>query len=293
MRRRPKDIKLGDFVDDKTKKDLVKSVGTLGKTDRTSRDALLGYLSEARTIQEVMVRFGYVSLNTAYQAISRLLKTKEVSNVGHGLYVSNVAGVTEFNLGQLSEHDLQERGLDAFNAHLRATKGSRQAPRPSKVTISSWKDRKKAIAAFCRTPKTRTEIAKEFGYSDPTSVSGMVLALEEDGLVTTKKGPRGTYLYQQVKPEVATVLPKPAPVMQEPSVEELPHHSEDEDTSEPIIEHDHINPEPQPKAPKLTLTQHAAQYAWEHKLSDYDSTSLRTYVAFMEYVEAKEAEGDL
>lgn len=185
MRRRPKDIKLKDFIkDDETKKQLVKLAAPAKKEGLTTAQDIIGYLREAKSVQEVMDHFGYGSLRTAYQAIKRPMQKGHVVALGHGLYVAH-GDVIALNLGELSERELQERGLEALNNTMRQEDG-RKANLPTAaraVTSQRTSKRLEAILDYLSEPRTSREVTDRFGYSGTDAVTPIFHKLAKAGLV--------------------------------------------------------------------------------------------------------------
>lgn len=206
MRRRKGEIFVKDFVDPKTARDLVKLADPKkeGGKKHTQREDLFKYLAEPRTIQEVMARFSYGSLHSAYMTLHHHIKSGLIINLGHGLYVAAQAGATSFNVADLSEHELQERGLEAFKANLESKKeqieitkgeggmekaeqsrrtgmGNRGVKRHLKIKAHS--DRFEAIEAFLQTPRTVEEVQEHIGYAGYASAHARVRAMEYEGTI--------------------------------------------------------------------------------------------------------------
>lgn len=225
MRRRAKkDILVKDFVDDKTKLAMAQ-VAVGGDLDyvtprsRTSKEDVLSYLSEARTTLEVKNRFDYATLDSAYFAIYRLIKQLKVQSLGRGLYAATTTGVTYFNTNELSEQELQERGLEAYQNKIKAdkikapTRGTTGMKLTKHVTIVSTSKRKDAIVEFCATPHTAAQIAEQFGYTSPASSQEMLAGLRKSGRLQVVGKRAGSYLYESSE--------KIVPAVEMPDIEQI------------------------------------------------------------------------
>lgn len=182
-----------DFVDDKTQREMAKVAGGVERErPYISADALLGYLKEPHTTQEIQVRFGYASLSTTYQALRSHMIDGRVSALGRGLYVSNTSPVISFNAGDLSEHELQERGLEAFK---KVSKQRRTADSGRTLKYKRRDDRRNAIVAFCSEPKSNIEIAQEMGYKAVDSANPMIRSLIKNGSLIVHSHRNGHRLF--------------------------------------------------------------------------------------------------
>lgn len=218
MRRRPKDIKVKDFVDDKTKRDLVKMVGPVLKERKlpayVTEPELLSYLSEPHSIQEVMKRFGYASAPSAYSVVRRRLLKGLVVSVGRGLYVATNANVTSFNIGDLSEQDLQSKGLETFqrhqNTHSHTVHASNKvlipddSPETAKYkglfqvhpTKAQKQKLERAFLEYLQEPHSATEVAVAFGYARSGNVRTLLAKMERRGELFSYRGSFGRRVFQ-------------------------------------------------------------------------------------------------
>lgn len=295
MRRRAKkDILVKDFVDNETKLAMAKAaVG--GDPDYvtpktvTTKQEILDYLAEARSLTEIQQRFDYASLNSAYFAVYKLMKDLKVQSLGHGLYVSTNAGVKTFNVQGLSEQELQKRGLEAYQNKINAektkaiAKGTTDSRFKKHVTIKSVNARMDAIVAFCATPHTAIEIAERFGYTSSASANEMLRKLGYSGELDVVSKRHGQYLYQSGE----IIKPKKL-------VEKAPKAELSTDEFETMLEM------PQPETPALPvprllssndLQQLAMRYLWESEtLTGYSTnTPEKILKAFVKW--ANEQEG--
>lgn len=182
---KPMETPIKKLIPEETKRELTQLVGTdeLARESKdrgsfTTREELLGYLNEARTIQEIMGRFNYKTLSSTYAVLYPHLKASRIINLGHGLYVSASAGVKTFNVGDLDERELQERGLAAFK--------QRQQESASTRLVSSdysLKERKEAVIDYLSEPHTIAEIQAYFSYGSPGTVRNLMNRYEVDGKV--------------------------------------------------------------------------------------------------------------
>lgn len=171
-------MRLKDIIPSRTKRELVNMIPPSERvTSRgyTTFDEVMAYLSEPRTIQELQARFNYKTLATAFNAIREAIKRGTVINLGHGLYVSAKANVNSFNLQDLPERELQERGYDKYKEQLKAKEAPVTLPEPEPVFAPVDPPRKvhghvpdQALLDFLAYPKNTTEIAKHFNYSNPS-----------------------------------------------------------------------------------------------------------------------------
>lgn len=273
MRRRgKKDILVKDFVDDKTKLAMAKaSVGNGGDDyqtpkSRISSKELVSYLHEAHTVLEVQKRFDYATLRSAYLAIHRLIRKLEVQGLGHGLYAAVGAGVNSFNVGDLSERELQERGLAAYQNKIKAEKS---VVLRKQVKIKSVAGRQAAIVEFCATPQTSMEIAQHLNYTSPESAQQMLAGLVNSGrLQIVGKAKGGRFLYQS-PPEIMQ------PATEMPNIEQ----------AVPVIEEAEA-PQFNPFASE-DLQQLAMRYIWEMNNAE-TFTAIGPIKAFIEWANKQE-----
>ena len=299
MRRQPNDIKVKDFVDDKTKRNLVKLVGKDKDNDNpkvyTSEREFLAYLSQARTTQEIKTRFGYKTLAAAWKAVNRSIKNNNITVLGHGLYVAASAGVSQFNLNDLPEEELQARGYDAFKKHIEEEKieEAKLAPVPpssgsaGKTRVrggrsnAGWGKRYDEILEYLGdSGRTAREVADEFNYKSIAGARWALVSLEAKGLVMPLK--TGTvparWARYSHKPEPTPVtVPEftPAPIpepTEEIKVEEV--EAPPEKIEEPV---------PQTMVDELStqIEEQAMKYAWETDIDQVDKTAVRAFIRWV------------
>lgn len=194
------------LIPSETKRELEKLAGPMPRKEYSSGAELMNYLEEPRTIQEIQARFGYSTLASAYSSIHARIKRGVVINLGHGIYVSASAQVKSFNVGQLSERELQEKGLEAFTRQTavkeQPKKPYRKPSDPGRATAKELAAIRDAIVFYCETPRTVPFINRMFGYKSPVGSMANIKKLLADGrlvrlpeMARTKKGQR-TWLYQ-------------------------------------------------------------------------------------------------
>lgn len=203
MSKNNKHIKVKDFVDPATRKSIVKMVDGTAPIKNDSRpyvrkEDVLAYLSESRTLQEIVSRFGYNSLASAYSVVTRLMKEGLATNLGHGIYVGTASNVKTFNAGQLSEKELQEKGLEAFKRNSVEQPQEEMKPEEKKpekysirmrgIKIKGHKARFKAIIEFCSVPRSAAEVGAEFGYAT-SGVSTSLARMAKKGLLVSLPSP--------------------------------------------------------------------------------------------------------
>lgn len=239
---------------------------------------VLGYLDEPRTIQEVMTRIGYANRNSAASALWRLQRDNLITKLSNGLFVAVNAGMKTFNVGELSEQELSEKGLLKFKQDqlVKPTPAPAHGKRyksPSALTIKSYKQRSNAIVEYCAVPRTTGEVLTGFGY---TSHNGARFILND--LVTNGRLRRiGRGVYQATEP---STVPTPATldVIEGHKGQQLGR--EDMPGTAFVFENDHYpTPEdlttPAPPAPEpswlLTqVTARAKDYLWSKPDQDQD-----------------------
>lgn len=213
MRRKAKDIKVKDFVDDQTKRDMVKEAlknvpGREVNAPRTvtSGGELVEYLKSARSVREVAEQFKYSTLSSAYQALQKQVRVGLVAPLGRGLYIAT-GEAKSFNIADLPESELQAKGYDAYKAKIAQEKEYLEAKRaeemrriseehaahpyspnygsrPTAIRASA-SDRMRAILDFISKGqiRTTTEIARTFGYSSSDTALPMIRKLVRLGLL--------------------------------------------------------------------------------------------------------------
>jgi hypothetical protein len=286
MRRRPKEIKVKDFVDDHTKRELAKIAGEKpirGKSFAPTAE-LLEYLAQSRTIREVAQKFSYSSDNAAYQALRWLLRKGEVARVGHKQYAATSFGVSTFNLNQLSEKDLQEKGLEAFKKNQKPE----ATPHYNLYTLSS-RQRQEAIVKFCSEPRPSTEIAKKFGYATTSGIDNIMKTLMKAKKVTVLPYRAGlAFVYQETKAYKATQK-NTDEIKELAGVDE---HESPEPAFQLVTEKGgkiHFEkPEPVTYIPeKHTVTDYAMKYSWENDLTGDARAILKDFIKWVDEQENK------
>lgn len=202
-------VKVKDYVPDDQRRELVKKYGTAGEMNRPYIKAadVLKYLEEPRTTQEIQARFGYATLATAYGAIRLHLKNNTVAPMGHGLYISTSSKMNTFRVQDLTEHERQERGLEAFNKTLKAAATPTQTIedinhaeldkrhvhiKPGGRKVGSKNIPIKELVRFADKPRTVREYMDKFGYTTNAGVMVRLKNLMNLGLLV-KVAPPGGY----------------------------------------------------------------------------------------------------
>jgi len=290
MRRQPKDIKVKDFIDDKTKHDLVKMVGKDPDAIKsyTSNGDFLDYLSEARTTAEVQKRFGYKTLASAWGAVYRLMKENKVTQMGHGLYIATNVGVKQFNVADLPEGELQARGYDAFKKHVEEEKReeAKVAPVPLRKSHkhgghsnAGWGKRYDLIVDFLGDEsKTSREVAEEFNYKSPMGARWALVRLEAKGRIMSLNTGKGPTKWAKYKREEA-------PVVAETETETIGHAQEEVAEVTTIANEDIQGLKLDEKQPLVNMPEEienlAMKYSWEIDLNAAEKAVLRKFIGWV------------
>lgn len=298
-------VKVKDFVPPAQRREIVKQYGgstrEAGRLYVTSKQ-MLAYLSEPRTTAEIQARFQYGSLASAYGAIHRLLKTNDVVSVGHGLYIAANAGVNNFNIADLSEHERQERGLEEFNRTLAkaatpveelATVEPDKAKNVRPLHYSKYAKKGRYVPedqflAFATEPRDTLTYARHFGLNGVASTRNRLNRLLAKGKLVKVPRPADTdksSLFWVQLPDPANP-PKPVAQKRKYTSKATTPGNFNEPAPEPVKIEDDIRrlfPELNLDVERLVM-----QYAWEN--DDVDARATKEVLRdFVKWVKAKEA----